>query len=68
MADEDKRRKNSFLTGLEVAELLRIAPVTVRRMAQMGQIPGALRIGGRWIFSVEELERWMKTTSSPKKE
>ena len=26
-------------------------------------IPSALRTGGRWIFSAEELERWIKTTT-----
>jgi excisionase family DNA binding protein len=52
----------------EVAKLLRVAPMTVWRLARKGQIPGALRTGGRWIFAVEELERWMKTTSSQKKQ
>jgi len=68
MADNDQSRKSAFLTVPEVAKLLRVAPATVWRMARKGQIPGALRTGGRWIFSVEELERWTKTTSSQKKE
>jgi excisionase family DNA binding protein len=67
LADEDQSRKSPpFLTVSEVAKLLQIAPVTVWRLARKGQIPGALRIGGRWIFSIEELERWTKTTAQKK--
>jgi excisionase family DNA binding protein len=64
VADKDKSQSHAFLTVAEVANLLRIAPVTVRRLARKGQIPGTLRIGDRWLFSVEELERWVKTTTA----
>jgi excisionase family DNA binding protein len=66
VADEDQSRKSAFLTASEVAEWLRVAPMTVWRMARKGQIPGTLRTGGRWIFSVDELERWTKTTTQKK--
>ena len=68
MADDDKGQKPAFLTVAEVAELLRVAPVTVWRLARKRQIPGAFRTGHRWLFPVEELERWIKTTTPRTKE
>jgi excisionase family DNA binding protein len=68
MADEDQGQKPAFLTGAEVAELLCMTPVTVWRLARKGQIPGAFRTGYRWLFPVEELERWIKATTPRTKE
>jgi len=68
VAAEDQSRKGAFLTVPEVAKLLRIAPVTVWRMARKGEIPGAFRVSRRWRFSIKELERWLKTTPPQKKE
>ena len=34
MADEDQSQKPAFLTGVEVAKWLRVAPVTVRGLAR----------------------------------
>ena len=68
MADEDQGRKPTFLTVAEVAELLHRTPVTVWKLARKGQIPGAFRTRHRWLFPVEELERWIKTTTLDTKE
>jgi excisionase family DNA binding protein len=68
MADDDQSRKSAFLTVPEVAKLLRVAPMTVWRLARRGQIPGAFRVSHHWRFRVEELERWMKTTTPQKRE
>jgi excisionase family DNA binding protein len=59
-AGEDHNQKSVFLTLSEVAELLRVSPMTVYRMARKGEIPGAFRLGHRWRFSVEELEHLIK--------
>jgi excisionase family DNA binding protein len=39
------------LTANEAAELLRMTPAHVRRLAAAGELPGARRIGGTWRFS-----------------
>jgi excisionase family DNA binding protein len=36
------------LTIEEAAELLHLAPETTYRLARRGQLPGALKLGGRW--------------------
>ena len=46
-------QKSIFLTLSEVADLLRLPPVTVYRMARKGEIPGAFRLGHRWRFRVD---------------
>lgn len=43
------------LTAEETARWLRLAPCTVRRLARWGRIP-AMRVGGRWTFSIAEIE------------
>jgi len=58
--EEDHIQKSVFLTLSEVAELLRVAPVTVYRMARKGEIPGAFRLGHHWRFSIKELEHLIK--------
>ena len=48
-----------ILTAEEVAELLRIHPYTVRRLAREGKLPG-FRIGGQWRFNRKEFEALQK--------
>lgn len=49
-----------FLTVKEAADLLRVSPVTVYRMAQKGEIP-SYRVGSkRIVFDREELVAWVK--------
>jgi excisionase family DNA binding protein len=66
VADEDQSREGAVLTVSEVAELLRLAPITVSRMARKGEIPGAFRVARHWRFSIKELERWMNTPPTQK--
>lgn len=42
--------ENKMLTTREVAELLRISPRTVTRLANKNKMPGAIRIGRQWRF------------------
>ena len=48
------------LTCEEAAELVRVHPKTVRRMARSGELPGHFRFG-RWFFYASELDCWMRT-------
>ena len=45
------------LTTTEVANILRLHPVYARRLFTHGQIPGAVRIGAKWILPAEALDR-----------
>ena len=46
------------LTVNELAEMLRVHPVTVRLSAAAGKIPGK-QIGNRWRFSRAVITAWM---------
>ena len=67
LQDDDQRPERPFLTTREAAELLQVAPTTVSRLAARGKIPGAFRVNGRWLFTIDEFERWTKRTTPPTK-
>jgi len=43
------------LTLLELARIVGTHPVTLRRLARMDELPGAYRLGGRWLIRREAL-------------
>lgn len=47
------------ITSEEAAELLRVHPKTIKRMAGRGELPGHFRFG-RWYFYHSELDSWMR--------
>jgi excisionase family DNA binding protein len=55
---EQMEKDRAVLTIGEVAELLRVHPMTVYRLLKRGDIPG-FKIGGNWRVSVNALDRWM---------
>lgn len=48
------------ITCEEAADVLRIHPRTIKRMARRGEVPGHFRFG-RWFFYPSELDSWMRT-------
>ena len=56
---QQKKRK-SYLTPNEVAELLMVSPVTVRQWAQKGQLHAQTTPGGHRRFTHEEVERFAR--------
>ena len=58
-----------LLTVSDAARILRLRPVTVRRMARDGRLP-AMRLPGGWRFLEADLHRWLEqnrwTTATPK--
>ena len=48
-----------LLTVKEVAEFLRINPITVYRMAKNNTIP-ALKINSSWRFRLDSIEKWLE--------
>ena len=42
----------------EVADYLRVAPATIYRLAQRGEIPGG-KVGRAWRFQKEAIDRWL---------
>jgi len=51
-----------ILTVPEVCNYLRISQVTVYRLLRRKDIP-AFRIGKKWRFNLEDLERWIEKES-----
>jgi excisionase family DNA binding protein len=47
------------LTCDEAAELVRVHPKTIKRMARDRRLPGHFRFG-RWFFYASELDDWMR--------
>ena len=56
MANEN----NEILTVNEVADYLRMNPMTIYRLAQQGRLP-ASKILGCWRFKRQEIEAWLKS-------
>ena len=48
------------LTCEEAADLARVHPRTLKRMARRGELPGHFRFG-RWFFYASELDCWLRT-------
>lgn len=51
---------NEIMTVNDVAEYLRMNPMTIYRFAQQGQIP-ASKIMGSWRFKRSEIDEWIKS-------
>jgi excisionase family DNA binding protein len=52
---------DSLLDSEEAGRFLRIHPVTVKRLARSGRLPG-FRIGNRWRFRFSDLDDWAHST------
>jgi excisionase family DNA binding protein len=53
-----RARDQEIMTLYEVAEYLRLHPVTAYRMVKRGDVP-AFRIGTEWRFRRERINRWI---------
>ena len=51
------------LTAKELAEYLKLTEVTIYKYANEGKIPG-YKIGNRWRFDKEEIDRLLKSWES----
>ena len=56
------------LTPNEVAEVLKLHPFTVTRLAREGKLP-AFKVGGAWRFRKDRFEQWIegRTTAARRK-
>jgi excisionase family DNA binding protein len=64
---DEKARKGVFmqlLTIKEVAEELRLAPITIRRMIRARTIPYH-RLGGKYLFTPEDLAAYLEAAAVP---
>ena len=50
---------SQFMTVKEVAEYLRLAPITIYRLAEKKDLPG-MKAGSKWRFIREEIDRWLR--------
>ena len=62
--DKSTDKADPMMTIDEVAEYLRMHPMTVRRMAREGAVP-AFKVGRQWRIKRELLDRWMERESWP---
>ena len=49
------------LTPAQVQEILQISRATFFRWIQIGQLPGAVKIGDSWRVMKDELEKYLRT-------
>ena len=55
----DSTMEDRWMTLQEVAEYLQLSKDMIYRLAQTGKIP-ASKIGSRWRFRRERVDRWME--------
>jgi excisionase family DNA binding protein len=55
----------TLLTSTEAAGMLRLHPVTLRRMAREGRVTGAVRVGARWRFRADCSVEPVTASSTP---
>jgi excisionase family DNA binding protein len=54
---------STILTVSEVSKYLHVSQVTVYRLLRRNDIP-AFRIGKKWRFNLEDLDRWIENKIS----
>ena len=50
---------NAVLTLSDIARILKVSQITIRRMLRNQKIP-AHKVGGQWRFVYEEVIEWLK--------
>ena len=50
---------DAILEAEEVAEMLRVHPRTIMRLASQGKIPG-FKVGGQWRFRREAIDQYIR--------
>jgi excisionase family DNA binding protein len=61
-----KPDNSRIMTVRELADYLRVPPITIYRQLKCGQLP-AFRVGSDWRFNVEAIDRWcLEQDSSPR--
>ena len=48
-----------FMTVKEVGEYLRLAPITIYRLAERKALPG-FKAGSKWRFIKSEVDQWLR--------
>jgi len=59
----EEERQDRMMKAEDLSGLLSVPLRTILRLAKEGKIP-AMKVGGRWRFEREVIERWMKDVSS----
>lgn len=53
------------LNAQDLAHLLTLSAAEVRKMAGRGELPGAFRVGRRWLFHRASVQAWLDTRTAP---
>lgn len=59
MTAQGDRQADRILEVPEVAEILHLDEQTVRKYFREGTIPGARRLGWKWIIPASSFEAWL---------
>ena len=54
------KTESATMKVYEAAEMLGIGRQTAYNLAAQGELPGALRLGRRWVVSRKALESWLE--------
>ena len=54
-----------LMTLQETAEFLRVSSSTLRNWRWKGEGPDGYKVGGRVVFAVEDIERWLLSRRDP---
>lgn len=54
-----------MLTSREAAEELNFKVLTITQKAKAGEIPGAVKLFGRWRFDADKLAAWKAAGEAP---
>lgn len=51
--------ESAFMTVTEVSEYLRLAKITIYRLAEAKDLPG-FKAGAKWRFIKSEVDQWLR--------
>lgn len=53
-----------YLTDRQLKILMDATPYTINKYADLGLIPGAHRVGNRWVFEEAEIRAWLEANNA----
>ena len=56
---------NALLTDVEAADVLKLTPRQVTRLARRGELPAVHLPGNHLRFDIDDLRRWVETRKNP---
>ena len=61
-------RYPEFVAVTQAAEITGYSRNSLYQMNHKGQVPGAIKIGGKWMFETKALQEWVRSGATPNAE